>query len=360
MRSPRSILAALAMLAAALLWAPRAWAFPGYYASGAGTTTSCTTCHTAAVAPLPTCNGCHAHGTHGDAGKGSVNLAASADKTTYAPGENVVVTVTGGYQSGWVRVNLYDEGMVQLARSSCPGGLGGCSTSVLPVTLTTTAPSAPGTYTWRVAWYGNVHEAAGGFTSPACADPVSPPCFRVDPSNDTAGAVHGEEIVAVSQFTVEAAATTPAIAVAPATLAFGNVNVGSSGTQTFTITNTGTATLTGSVIAASGTSGEFAVSPATFSIDAGGQPVTVTVTYTPTAAGADTGGFDVSSNAAASPTISVPVSGTGVEPGQSPPPAADDDDDGCSSGGGSATWLGVVALALLAAARRARVRRATG
>lgn len=348
----RSILTKLMLLNAALAWAPQASAFESLYDS------ACITCHSAAVAPTKTCNGCHAHGTHASSTtKTSINLAAAADKTTYAPGETVTVTVTGGYRTGWVRVNLYDQSMNQLARSSCtPGGLGGCATSVFPVTLTAPAPNTPGSYTWHASWFGNLNEASGGFTSPACSATVPPPCSR---AASIAG--HGEEIVTVTQFTVEAAATTPAIAVAPASLAFGNVNVGSSGTQTFTITNTGTATLTGSVIAASGTSGEFAASPATFSIDAGGQPVTVTVTYTPTAAGADTGGFDVSSNAAASPTVPVPVSGTGVEPGQSPPPAADDDDDdGCSSGGGSATWLGVVALALLAAARRARVRRANG
>lgn len=198
MRGPRSILPKL-MCLAALSWAAEARAFPSYYTDGAPpSTTACTACHTAAVAPLNTCNGCHAHGTHGTSAKSSINLAASTDKTTYAPGETVTVTVTGGYQSGWVRVNLYDQGMTQLARSSCtPGGLGGCNTSVFPVVLTTTAPATPGTYDWRAAWYGNVHEAATGVTSPACGATVTPPCFRQDPNNAAAGAVHGEEIVAV-------------------------------------------------------------------------------------------------------------------------------------------------------------------
>jgi uncharacterized protein (TIGR03382 family) len=263
--------------------------------------------------------------------------------------------VTGGYVSGWVRVNLYDENMVQLGSSSCtPAGLGGCATSVLPATLTAAAPTAPGTYTWRAAWYGNQHEAASGFTSPTCGATVTPPCFRQDPDNATAGAVHGEEIVAVSQFTVAAATTGPAIAVAPATLAFGDVNVGASGSQTFTISNTGSATLTGSVALAGGTSSEFGASPTTFSIAAGGQPVTVTATYAPTAAGTDSGALTVTSNDVARPTLDLTVSGTGVEQGQ--PPAQDDDDDdgGCSSGG-SAGWVAVVALALLAARVRRRI-----
>ncbi len=353
MHGPRSIAAELTLLAAALAWAPKAAALPAYFTNGTGSTTACVTCHTASTA-IPTCNGCHAHGTHAGSAKSSINLAASTDKATYAPGENVVVTVSGGYQSGWVRVNLYDQNMVQLTRSSCPGGLGACTTSVLPATLTTTAPTTPGTYTWRAAWYGNAHEAGTGFTSPACTATVTPPCFRADPANSLAGAVHGEEIVAVSQFTVAAPSTpTPIIAVAPATLAFGDVTVLTPGTQTFTISNTGSATLTGTVALASGTSSEYAVSPPTFSVAAGAQPTTVTVTYTPGAAGADTGGLVVTSNDPANPTVQVPVSGTGVEPGQ----AKKDDDGGCSSGGGSAGWLGVVVLALLAAARTSRARR---
>lgn len=83
--------------------------------------------------------------------------------------------------------------------------------------------------------------------------------------------------------------------------------------------------------------------------------MTVTVTYTPTAAGADSGALDVTSNDPDG-AIPVSVSGTGVEQGQ--PPRDDDDDDGCSSSGGSASWLALVSLALLAARRTVRVRRA--
>jgi hypothetical protein len=206
MLSPRSILAKLMLLAVALSWAAQVRALPNYYSDGVGSTQACTACHSPTVT---SCNGCHAHGTHGSAAKSSINLVASTGKATYAPGETVNVTVTGGYQSGWVRVNLYDQDMVELASSSCPGGLGGCTTSLLPATLTTTAPTTPGTYTWRAAWYGNAHEAASGLTSPACGATVTPPCFRQDPNNAGAGAVHGEEIVAVSQFTVTAAEQPP-------------------------------------------------------------------------------------------------------------------------------------------------------
>ncbi len=104
----------------------------------------------------------------------------------------------------------------------------------------------------------------------------------------------------------------PKIAVAPTSLSFGNVTVGSSGTQTFTISNTGNATLTGGVALASGTSTEFTPSPASFSIVAGGAAVTVTVSYAPNAVGSDSGSIVVSSNDITSPTVSVAVSGTGT------------------------------------------------
>jgi hypothetical protein len=158
----------------------------------------------------------------------------------------------------------------------------------------------------------------------------------------------------VSGTGVAAVVTDPAIAVAPTTLAFGDVAVGASGSQTFTISNTGNATLTGSVAVAAATSSEFSASPTTFSIAAGGQPVTVTATYVPTGTGTDSGALTVTSNVPARPALDLTVSGTGVEQG-------DDDDGGCSSGG-SASWVAVVALALLAArrARRAAAHRRVG
>ena len=107
------------------------------------------------------------------------------------------------------------------------------------------------------------------------------------------------------------AAATPKIAVAPATLAFGNVTVGSPSARTFTISNTGTAALTGTVARASGTSTEYVASPASFNVAAGGNQV-VTVTYTPTDTTTDNGSIAVSSNNPTASTTSVTLSGAGV------------------------------------------------
>src|SRR5512144_815940 len=148
-------------LIALVLWMPSADGFESLYDA------NCTGCHSTTV---KTCNGCHAHGVHSSDAKDDINVTGVTDKATYAPGETVSVTRTGGYRMGWIRATLYDQTMTELARSSCPGGMGGCTESVYPVTLTSTAPATPGTYTWNVSWYGNEFDAAGAFSQPTCSD----------------------------------------------------------------------------------------------------------------------------------------------------------------------------------------------
>jgi hypothetical protein len=89
------------------------------------------------------------------------------------------------------------------------------------------------------------------------------------------------------------------------------VTVGASSPKTFAISNTGNATLTGTVARASGTSAEYAISPASFSVAAGASQ-TITVTYAPADTTTDGGSVVVSSNDTTNPTVSVGLSGTGV------------------------------------------------
>jgi hypothetical protein len=103
------------------------------------------------------------------------------------------------------------------------------------------------------------------------------------------------------------------ISVNPTTINFGNVNVGQFLDQTITITNqaTSNATLTGSVSTLSppfsvqSGGGAFSLTP--------GQSLTVTVRYSPTAAGAASDNLSITHNAMnqTSPT-NIPLSGTGV------------------------------------------------
>lgn len=126
--------------------------------SGKADYSGCEACHAPSVG---TCNGCHAHGTHSSQAMNDINIAGTTDAASYSPAATVTITVGGGWQGGWVRVLLLDENLSELARSTCPGGKGGCTTSVFPVTLTAPAPSSSGSHTWAVAWYGNQSDMSG-------------------------------------------------------------------------------------------------------------------------------------------------------------------------------------------------------
>ncbi len=118
--------------------------------------------------------------------------------------------------------------------------------------------------------------------------------------------------------TVNVTGTAPVIniSIAPASVNFGNVNVGSTSDQTVTITNqaNSTAALTGSV-------GSLA---APFSVVSGGgafnltpgQSATVTIRFSPTTGGAASSNLSITHNATnqTSPTT-VALSGTGIVPG---------------------------------------------
>ncbi|MGE5284207.1 MAG: Ig-like domain-containing protein [Actinomycetota bacterium] len=111
------------------------------------------------------------------------------------------MALTGGYRAGWVRAYLYDNVGVQVDISTGTNGLGGGATFPGPITLTGTAPTAAGTYTFTAAWYGNRFDLAqvGGTTTFG-------PNWTPDPSNPN----HGQEKIATNSFTVTAAAdTTP-------------------------------------------------------------------------------------------------------------------------------------------------------
>lgn len=292
------ILFLIAGLMALVLWMPSADGFESLYDA------NCTGCHSTTV---KTCNGCHAHGVHSSGAKDDINVTGVTDKATYAPGETVTVTITGGYRMGWIRAILYDQTMTELARSSCQGGMGGCTTSVYPVTLTSTAPATPGAYIWKVSWYGNQFDAGGAFFQPTCSDILTTNCWK--PSSNPN---HGEEIVATNSFEVVTPATTPDISLNPSSLDFGTVNIGNSPTSTTQVKNVGTADLTVTNIAlCAGTSPEFTWSAPTlpFTVTPSGSE-TISVIYTPTDTGIDTGCLEIGSNDPDTPTATLNVTGS--------------------------------------------------
>src|SRR5205814_894607 len=93
-------------------------------------------------------------------------------------------------------------------------------------------------------------------------------------------------------------------------VAFGNVNVGSSKAQTLTLTNSGTASLTISQATVSGTG--YSISGLTLPLTlAAGQTTPLSAAFAPSAAGSTTGRISLVRNATNSPA-SEPLSGTGI------------------------------------------------
>ncbi|GAB4390716.1 MAG: hypothetical protein Kow0025_24610 [Thermodesulfovibrionales bacterium] len=308
MRKVLVLLALALVFGLAYAYAPEeAYAFPNLYDN------NCLACHSD---DAQTCAGCHAHGVHSSSAKNDINVTATTDKANYTPGEAMTVSVTGGYRAGWVRVILYDNTGAEVDRAQGPncgtGGLdNGCGSGPEfpgPVVLNANAPAAPGDYTFTAAWYGNQFDAGGA-------------AFGPNWTPDAGNPGHGEERVATNTFTV-AAVSGPAISVtdsvAPAddqSVPFGNVTTGTTADQTVTVSNAGNADLVvGTVAQADPLAAPFSITTDNCS----GQTVapaascTITVRFAPTALGAASDSFEIPSNDAATPTVTVQVSGTGA------------------------------------------------
>jgi hypothetical protein len=106
----------------------------------------------------------------------------------------------------------------------------------------------------------------------------------------------------------------PAVSLTPASLGFGNQQLGTtSSAKSLTLTNTGTGVLSIATIAAAGDFGQTSNCGATLAPSAS---CTISVTYSPTISGLQSGSVSVTSDAPGSPHSSS-LSGTGVT---SPPP----------------------------------------
>ena len=104
------------------------------------------------------------------------------------------------------------------------------------------------------------------------------------------------------------------LSASPASLAFGNVQIGSSSNKSETLTNNGGTAVTISQATPTGTG--YSMSGLTLPVTlAAGQSVGFTVTYAPTTAGAANGNLSIVSDAPGSP-LSIGLTGTGVAPGQ--------------------------------------------
>jgi hypothetical protein len=104
-----------------------------------------------------------------------------------------------------------------------------------------------------------------------------------------------------------------ALGSSPTSLSFGNVQVGTNQGLSETVTNNGTSSITISQVAATGTG--FSVTGITPPVTlAAGAGATFSVNFDPQTAASDSGTITVTSTAA-NPTLTIPLSGTGVTPG---------------------------------------------
>jgi subtilase family serine protease len=119
------------------------------------------------------------------------------------------------------------------------------------------------------------------------------------------------------------AAPAPVANLSTTSLSFGQQNTGTtSAAQSVTLSNTGNASLSISTIAIGGTNpGDFALTSNCSSSLAAGGNCTISVTFTPTAAGSRNASLTITDNASGSPQT-VSLSGTGVQPVVSLSPTA--------------------------------------
>jgi hypothetical protein len=202
------------------------------------TSRGCNSCHSAPV--TATCNGCHYHG--------ATSLKGVTNKTSYAPGETVSVTISGGNKTGWIQASLYNQNNTQVAISSGNASGMGHSTT-FPAVLSAPAPATPGTYTWKAAWHGN---------------------------SNNSGSTHGNVTVNTNSFTVTAPADTTKPVVGAFTLP---ANATSLTVPVTSLTATDNVAVSGYIITTSSTA------PAT---SAGGWTATAPTTVTATATGSTT------------------------------------------------------------------------
>ena len=158
-----------------------------------------------------------------------------------------------------------------------------------------------------------------GMTTPVSIEPGAQTHFTVGFFPEAAGSVNGSILVkstgSDSNVTITVSGTglasSRALSVSPTSVAFGNVEVGSSATQQISLKNTGNSSIaisgesiTGTGLSEAGMGGAVTL--------AAGQSATMTVEFAPKSAGAVSGGVTIASNASNGTSITVPVTGAGV------------------------------------------------
>ena len=193
------------------------------------------------------------------------------------------------------------------------------NTGTLPLQITNTG-SAAATFN-AVSATGDYSASAGSCPPPGGTLPIASSCtLQISFTPTQTGTRTGTLSLATSASNIPLIATLTGIGaqshlqIAPATLSFGNIAVGSPAILSFTLTNTGNAPIfgIGTGIALATSPGDYSITvPCNLTTLAPGAACPVTVTFTPAAIGPRTATLTITSSAATSPDT-VPLTGTGI------------------------------------------------
>ena len=249
---------------------------------------------------------------------------------TAAGAASGTLTINSNASNATLSIPLSGTGATQGTLSPNPTSLAfgsvqtGKSTS-LSETLTNTGGSS---LTISAAAASGTGFSLSGLTLPLTLSAGQSTSFTVTFAPTATGAVNGSASITSNGSNPSLSISLSGTGVAqgdlgadPTSLAFGSVQVGTSKSLTDTLTNSGGTSLTISAATASGTG--FTLSGLTLPLTlAAGQSTSFTVTFAPTASGSATGSVTITSNGS-NPSLSIPLSGTGVSQGTlSPNPAS--------------------------------------
>ncbi len=259
-------------------------------------------------------SGIAASGNFAETNTCGTNLAASASCTisvtftpTAAGTPTGAITFTDNAAASPQAVSLSGTSTAALAitTTSLPAGVVGTAYST---TLAATGGVAP--YTWTDSPCSGACNTGMGFST---AGVLAGTPVNAGSSTFTMTVTDSAGHTAATPLTITiAAAAAPAVSISPTSLTFASQTVATtSAAQTVTLKNSGSGSLSIGGIAASGNFAETTACPS--SLPAGAS-CTLSVTFTPTAAGTLTGAITFADNAAASPQ-QVSLSGTAVATG---------------------------------------------
>ena len=233
------------------------------------------------------------------------------------------VTISSNASDSTATISLLGAGIAagQLASNPSSDAFGSVTVGAQQSISETVTNTGGTSVTISQATISGTGFSLSGLTTPLTINAGQSKTFTVSFAPQTAGAASGHVILTSNAPNPTLTISLSGTGIAPGQLsgnpsndAFGSVTVGSQQTASETVTNTGGASLTISQAAVSGTGFSLSglTTPTTL---AAGQSATFTVAFTPQATGSASGNVNLTSNGS-NPTLTIPLSGTGIAAGQ--------------------------------------------